>query len=163
MGPQDSDLLIDGYLSQMFSSCDAEKYHISLLGRESHLIQRHVILPEGNFLATPPPTPPPGLESNQEAWAIDYAINDTGRVIPQQIWAPRKPADEQRYVRHEQLRPPIFFVLKDGRSLGLPLIEAAAGDCMRLRDAGQVAGVGPSSHAQIRISVSSILTSQVRD
>jgi len=157
MVPQHPDLLIDGYLSHMFSPRDAETYHLSLLGRESRPIPWHVILPEEIFFAAPPP----GVEPNQETWAIDYGIKDTGLVIPQQIWTPRKPSDEQRYVHHEQLRPPIFFAQKDG-SLGLPLKAAAAGNCMCLRDAGRVAGVGPSSHAQIRINVSSILPSQAR-
>ena len=108
--------------------------------------------------------PPPVQEPNQEAWAIDFAIKNTGRVIPQPIWAPRNQSDAQRYVRHEQLRrPPILFVLKNGGGLGLPLKAAAAGNCMCLQGAEQVASVGPSSHAQIRINVSSILTSQVRD
>lgn len=157
MVPQHPDLLIDGYLAHMFSPRDAEKYHLSLLGRESQPISWHVIRPEEIFFAAPPPV----VEPNQETWAIDYATKDTGLVIPQQIWAPRKPSDEQRYVRHGQLRPPIFFALKDG-SLGLPLKAAAAGNCMCLRDADRVAGVGPSSHAQIHINVSSILPSQAR-
>jgi len=156
---QHHDLLIDGYLSHMFGPRDAETYHVSLLGRRSsQLIQWHITLPEGIFVAAPPA----GQESNQD-WAIDYAIKDAGVVIPQQIWAPRNQSDAQRYVRHEQLRPPIFFVLRDGESLGLPLRDAAAGNCMGLRGASeQVASVGRSSHAQIRINVSSILTSQVR-
>ena len=156
MAPQSPELLIDGYLSHMFSPRSAEKYHVSLLRRESLQIQWNVILPEKIFYA-----PPPASVSNQDAWAIDYAIKDRGHVIPQQIWTPRKPSDELRYVHHEQLRPPIFFTLKDG-GLGLSLKLAAAGNCMCLRGADQVANVGPSSHAQIRINVSSILTSQVR-
>ena len=151
------DLLIDGYVSQMFGPRDAEAYFSSLLMSKPQHIQRHTVLPEGIFSVAAPP----GLESNQhnqEAWAIDYAINDMGRVIPQQIWSPRKPADAQRHGHHEQLRPPIFFAHKDDRSVGLFLREAAAGNCIRLRGAEQAARVGPSSHVQIRINVSSILT-----
>jgi len=159
MVPQHPDLLIDGYLSQMFGPLDAEKYHVSLLRRESKPIQWYFILPGRIFFAAPPS----GQESNQEDWPIDYAIKDMGLVIPQQIWTPRKAADAQRYVHHEQLRPPIFFVLNNGANLGLPLKAAAAGDCMSLQGAEEVAGVGPSSHAQIRINVSSILTSQAWD
>jgi len=156
--PQHHDLLIDGYLSHMFGPRDAESYHVSLLGRKSQLIQWHVTLPEGIFVAASRA----GQEPNQEeTWAIDYAIRDAGVVIPQQIWAPRNPSDAQRYVNHE-LHPPIFFALRDGQRLGLSLIDAAAGNCMYLRGAEQVASsVGRSSHVQIRINVSSILTSQV--
>jgi hypothetical protein len=150
-----SDLLIDGYVSNMFGPKGAEDYHASLLGRASQHIQ-WFILPAfpGIFFATPPPM----VQSGQQAWAIDYVIKDkdTGPVIPQQIWTPRKSADAQRYVHNEQLRPPIFFVHKDGRGLGLSLIDAAGGNCMSLRDADKPAGVGTTTHAQIRINVSYI-------
>ena len=158
MAPQHPDLLIDGYLSQMFGPLNAEKYYVSLLKRESKSIQWSFI-PERIFFAAPPS----GLESNQEAWLIDYAVKDIGWVIPQQLWAPRNAADVRRYVHHEQLRPPTFFVLNDGANLGLPLKAAAAGDCMSLRNAEQAAGVRPSLHTQIRINVSSILTFQAWD
>ena len=154
--PHPPDLLVDGYLSHMFGPLDAEMYHTSLLGTSSDLIPRHAMPPEGIFVAATPP----GVESNQGAWEIDYAIKDAGVVIPQQIWSPRNPADAQRYVHHEQMRPPIFFALKDG-SLGLPLTAAAAGNCMYLRGAKQVAAIGQGAHAQIRINVSYILTCQV--
>src|SRR5579863_4704988 len=134
------ELLIDGYISRMFGPQGAQAYHASLLGREPQHLQQYTALPEspGIFFATPPPV----IGSNQQSCAIDYVPKDTGPVIPQQIWAPRKTADEQRYVRNEQLRPPIFFVHKDGRSLGIPLTEAAGGNCMSLRGADQPAGVG---------------------
>ena len=159
MGTQQNfelDLLIDGYISHTFGSRDAETYHASLLGRNVQHIQWYTILPEspGIFFAAPPP--PPATESDQQRWAIDYAVKDTGLVVPQQIWAPRNSADAQRYVHNEQLRPPVFFVHKDGRSLGLPLIDASGGNCLSLRSADQPAGLGPSSHAQIRINVSYI-------
>ena len=153
------DLLIDGYISRTFRPRDAEAYHASLLRREPQHIQWYTILPEfpGIFFATPPA----GTEPDQQGWAIDYVIKDTGLVIPQQIWAPRKAADAQRYV-HE-LRPPIFFVHRDGRSLGLPLMEASGGNCMSLRGADQLAGLGQSAHAQIRINVSYISAFVARD
>jgi hypothetical protein len=147
------DLLIDGYVSRMFGPKDAESYHASLLRREPQHIQWYTILPEfpGIFFATPPPA----MESGQQGLAIDYVIKYTGPVIPQRIWAPRKMADAQRYVHNEQLRPPIFFVHRDGRGLGLPLVDASAGNCMSLRSADQPAGLSPSTtHAQIRINVS---------
>jgi len=154
------DLLIDGYFSHMFGPRDAEAYFSSLLMRKRQHIQWHSILPEGIFRAAAPSGLEPN-QSNQEGWAIDYAIKYTGLVIPQQIWTPRKPHNEQRDLRYEQLGPPTFFVQKDGGSLGLSLIEAAAGNCSCLRGA-DVAHVGRSSHAQIRINVSSILTFVVR-
>ncbi|KAI0255610.1 hypothetical protein BJV78DRAFT_687969 [Lactifluus subvellereus] len=143
-------LLIDGYIAHMFSPRAAEIYHVSLLGRESRLINWYTrVSPslEKAFFAAPH-----RLGSNQNDWAIDYAINDTGPVIPQPIWAPRHGLDAQRYVHHEQLCPPIFFVHKNCRDLGLPLIEAAAGNCMSLRGADQIAPVGSGHHIQLRIN-----------
>ncbi|KAH9971267.1 hypothetical protein BJV74DRAFT_783725, partial [Russula compacta] len=134
----------------MFGPQGAEAYHASLLKRESRLIRWYINVsgfPDVFFAA-----PPPALDSDQHDWVIDYATRDVGPVIPQQIWVPRKQSDAQRFVHHEQLRAPIFFIDKNGESLGLPLIAAAAGDCMRLRGADQAAPVGSSNHAQIRIN-----------
>jgi hypothetical protein len=150
------DLLIDGYISHMFGPQDAEKYHATLLRRESSPIQWYT-LPEfpGIFFAASPTES--GSDQQPEGWAIDYLVKDTpGLVIRQQIWAPRKQADAHRYVHHEQLRPPIFFVHRDDNGLGLHLVQAAAGDCGRLRGADNVAGIASSTHAQIRINVSPI-------
>jgi len=151
------DLLIDGYVSYMFCPQDAKAYFCSLLGRMSLPIQWHVILPGGIFCAAIPP----GLQSNQEnqeSWAIDYTIKDAGSVIPQQIWTSQKLADVQCYVCHEQLHSPIFFVQKDSGSLDISLREAMVGNCLFLQGAQQAAPVRPSSHMQIHINVSSILT-----
>jgi hypothetical protein len=145
-------LWVDGYIAYMFGPQAAEGYHVSLLGRQPSLINWYTRVSWSLkiFYAAPPNGP----GSNQYDWAIDYAINNTGLVIPQQIWAPRNQSDAQRYVHHEQLHPPIFFVHKTGGNLGLPLIEAAAGNCMSLRGADQIAPVGSGAHAQIRINVS---------
>jgi hypothetical protein len=159
MNPQQDirrQLLIDGYIAHMFDPRGAEQYHVVLLRREPRFIQWYTsdTGPPDIFFASPPP----GQDTNQHDWAIDYVVRDTGSVIPQQIWHPRKPADAQRYVYHEQLRPPIFFVHRNGADLGIPLTEAAAGNCMHLRGADQVASIGTSTHTQIRINVSPIRT-----
>ena len=106
------------------------------------------------FLATPPPGPTPA----QDGWVIDYAVINRGPVIRQKIWEPRKSSDRLRWVDHEQLLPPIFFIQKDGQDLGLPLKDAAGGNCMCLRGAEEAAPVGRAAHwhIQIRINVSSI-------
>ena len=156
-------LWIDGYVSHTFCPRDAETYFSSLLMSKPQHIQWHVSPPEGIFYAASPH----GIESDQddqEAWEIDRAIKNTGLVIPQHIWTPRLRSDAQRYVHHETLRPPIFFAHEDGRTLGLSLRDAAAlaGNCMCLRGAEQAARVGPSSHVQLRINVSSISAFVVR-
>ncbi|KAF8490137.1 hypothetical protein F5888DRAFT_1742467 [Russula emetica] len=146
------DLCIDGYIAQTFDPRVAREYHVSLLKREPGEIQLQAdVAGTGAFLATPPPGP----TSGQHSWVIDYAVRNIGPVIRQMIWTPKKSSDKLRWVGHEQLHPPIFFIHKNGRDLGLPLTEAAGGDCMRLRGAEEAAPVGPSAHAQIRINVNS--------
>jgi hypothetical protein len=142
------DLFIDGYIAQMFDPQVAEEYH----GREPGHIQLQAdVTGTGAFLATPPPGP-----AGQHGWVIDYEVRVRGPVIRQKMWAPRNPSDRLRWVDHEQLHPPIFFIHKNGQDLGLPLQEAAGGNCMCLRGAEEAAPVGTSAHAQIRINVSSI-------
>jgi hypothetical protein len=154
MDPQQNiphDLLVDGYTAQMFGPLDADVYYVSLLKRERRHIQwRTSAGITDTFLAAPPP----GLASDQHDWVIDHVVRATGPVIPQKIWAPRKPSDKVRRVDFEQLQPPIFFIHDNGRDLGLPLIGAAGGNCMHLRDAEIAVRYG-GAHAQIRINVSS--------
>ena len=149
------DLFIDGYIAQMFGPPDAEAYFaVSLLKREPRHIQWHIDV-TGAFLAAPPPE----LAGDRDDWVIDYVVRSAGPVIQQRIWAPKKSSDK---VRRVDLDPPIFFIQKNGRDLGLPLVEAAGGNCMSLRGAEEETPVGPSAHAQIRINVSSISAFIVR-
>lgn len=143
------DLFVDGYIAQMFDPWDAEALHVSLLKRGSRDIRWHIDHVTGAFSA-----PPPFGPSNQHDWVIiDYAVRNPGPVIRQNIW---KKSDKVHLVDHEQLCPPIFFINENSQDLGLPLIEAAGGNCMCLRGAEKEAPVGTSAHAQIRINVSSI-------
>jgi hypothetical protein len=145
---------IDSYTAQMFGPEDAQKYYASLLGGGPGQIQFQAagVAGTGVFLATPPP----GQTSGQHDWVIDHSVRDTGPVIRQKLWAPKKSSDKLRWVDHEQLHPSIFFIHKNGRGLGLRLEEAAGGNCMCLRGASEAAPVDPRAHAQIRINVSSI-------
>ena len=149
---EERQVFIDGYIAQMFGPRVAEEYHASLLRRELGQIQLQAdVTGTGAFLVTPPSGP----TSGQHDWAIDYVVRDTGPVIRQTIWAPKKSSDRLRYVDYDQLLPPIFFIHKNGRDLGLPLTGAARGNCMCLRGAEEAVPVD-SAHAQIRINVSFI-------
>ena len=149
------DLLIDGYVSHMFGPRDAEAYFSLVTNKPQHTLWEIIIPSEGIFYA-PSPFVLGSDQHNHGAWAADYVVKDTDSVVPQHIWTARRPPDELRYVHHGTLRPPIFFAHEDRRSLGLSLRVAAAGNCMCLRGAEQIAPVGPSSHITIRINVSSI-------
>ncbi|KAI0274353.1 hypothetical protein BGY98DRAFT_77947 [Russula aff. rugulosa BPL654] len=95
--------MVDGYIPQMFDPRVAEAYHVSLLRREPGQIQLQAdVAGTGAFLATPPPS----TTSGQHGWVVDYAVKNTGPVIQQIIWAPKKSSDRLRWVDQEQLQPP---------------------------------------------------------
>ncbi|KAN0107453.1 hypothetical protein V8E52_010130 [Russula decolorans] len=142
------DLCIDGYIAQMFGPQAAQKYHVSLRREPGQTQLQADVAGTDAFLATPLPGP----TSGQHGWVTDYAVKDRGPVIRQKIWTPKKESDKRRWVDHDQLHPPIFFIHKDGKDLGLPLMDAAGGDCRCLRGAEETAPVGTSAHAEIRIN-----------
>jgi hypothetical protein len=150
---QQPQLLVDGYIAQMFGPGIAEWYHASLLKRGTRDINWHTE-ESGSllfFFAAVPGANGPGPVHR---WVIDLKLKYTGLVIRQQIWMPQNRTEVTRYVIQEQLHPPIFLVHRYSRDLGLPLTEVAAGNCMSLHGADQTAPVGPGYHAQIRINVS---------
>ena len=145
-------LIIDGYIAQTFGPQDAEEYHVSLLRREPGQGQFQAYVADtGEIFATPTL----GSTSGQHDWVIDYVVRDLGPVIKQKLWTPKKPSHKLRWVDREQLHPPIFFIHKNSRDLGLRLNDAAAGDCTCLLGAEEAAPVGSMAHAHIRINVRS--------
>ncbi|KAI9435044.1 hypothetical protein H4582DRAFT_2059619 [Lactarius indigo] len=144
------DLMVDGYIASTFNPQDAEIYHCILLRRGPHFLQPSIH--NGIFYAMPPHRPDLDPRQPQTPWVIDHMVWNRGTVIGQPIWATRN--------QYELLSPPIFFVHRNG-ALGLPLIQAAGGDCMSLQGASRPAPLGEtcSTHAQIRIGGS--LTAQV--
>lgn len=138
-------LLIDGYIALTFGPQDAEAYHCTLL-RESHVLRPYNLTEyPGIFFAMPPHRPDLDPRQPQTPWVIDHMVWNQGTVIGQQRWDTRN--------QYEFLCPPIFFVHRNG-GLGLPLNQAAGGDCMSLRGASQPAPLGETcgTHAQIRIN-----------
>ena len=88
------------------------------------------------------------------AWLLDFAVRPIGTVIQQRIWAPVPQNEAQCLpVAHAPLNMPIFFVLNDYVTLGLPIVSAAARDHMTLRGAGMPAPVGKCSTTFIHINV----------
>jgi hypothetical protein len=148
MSNQQRQLWVDGYIAHTFGPQAAEWYHAYLLRRESRHINWNAATlgPLLAFCAAPP-------YGSGQAWTIDYLARDTGLVpvIPQQIWTP------QTWPHHAaELHRPIFFVHWNCGDIGLPLIKAAAGDCMSLYGAEKTAPIGPSLSVRIHIGVSEI-------
>jgi hypothetical protein len=90
---------------------------------------------------------------NRPAWLLDYLLRDVGTVVPQCLWSPTATSDAQRY-GSVPLNMPIFFVHRDRTTLGLPLNQAASGDCSALLNGRLPAPVGCCHTTFIRIMVS---------
>jgi len=84
------------------------------------------------------------------AWHLDYMLRDVGTVVSQRLWSPAATSDTQRYGT-VPLNMPIFLVERDGTTLGLPLNQAASGDCSALLNARLPAPVGHYHTTFIRI------------
>jgi hypothetical protein len=89
---------------------------------------------------------------NRLAWLLDYMLRDVGTVVSQRLWSPVSTSDAQRY--GTELNMPIFFVQRDRTTLGLPLSQAASGDCSALLNARLPAPIGLCHTTFIRILVS---------
>jgi hypothetical protein len=151
-------LYTNGYVAQTFGTRDTPPFFTRLLRVNEYTIQPTVTHEwPGAFFITSPVVP--NVRSiyishiNRHAWLLDYELRDYGTVVQQRIWSPGAPADAQRY-NNVALNMPIFFVENNRSTLGLPLVHAAAGDCMRLLDAREAALVGNCHTTSIRINVS---------
>ena len=151
------DIYIDGYISQMFGSEGAATYFARLLQVNTATLRPLLITspewPSMFFICNPlmPLACPFATINGQPAWLLDFTIKSIGTVVQQRIWAPHN--EVQRHI-HGPLNMPIFFVLKDSVTVGLPILTAAARDIMTLRGAGTPAPVGEGSSTLIRINVS---------
>jgi hypothetical protein len=151
-------LYTHGYIARTLGARDTAQY----LTRLSRVDERFLQLTSCNdwpntFLITNPAmnVQPSIYISNRPVWLLDYELRNYGTVVPQSIWSPGTPSDAQRY-NNVTLNLPIFFVQRDRRTLGLQLVHAAAGDCMRLLNARDAAPVGSCHTTSIRIKVSVI-------
>ena len=154
MSEQMSELYIDGNIAQMFRPEGAAAYFARLLHVDLRTLR---FLPTKDwpsaFLICSPQVPnarPFTIAHGHPAWLLDFAIRPIGTVVQQRIWAPQ---NEAQRLAHAPLNMPIFFVLNDHVTLGLPIVSAAARDHMTLRGAGTPAPVGECSTTFIRINV----------
>jgi hypothetical protein len=148
------DLFIDGNIAQMFKPEGAAAYFSRLLRVDLRFLR---FIPSQEwpsaFLICSPQVPqvhPFTIAHGHSAWLLDFEIRPIGTVVQQRIWAPQ---NEAQRLAHAPLNMPIFFVLNDRVTLGLPIVSAAARDHMALRGAGTPAPVGECSTTFIRINV----------
>ena len=131
----------------------APRYFTDLLHINEHNFQL-VVSDRAFLLLHPAPqnVRPITFIDNRPAWLLDYMLRDVGTVVQQRLWAPVATADARRYGT-TPLNMPIFFVQKDRTTLGLPLNQAASGDCSALLNPRLPAPVGQCSTTFIRIMV----------
>ena len=140
-------LYTHGYIARTLEPRDTAQYLTRLLRMDEHLIQLTFTQEwPGAFIITHPVTNGPALP-------VDYVLQNYGTVVPQRIWSPGTRSDAQRY-NNVSLNMPIFFLQNDRKTLGLLLVNAAAGDCMGLLNARAPALVGNPHTITIRIKVS---------
>ena len=152
-------LYTHGYVARMLGTRQAPGYFTQLLHFDERNFQ--LVVSNGAFLLLHPAVQnahPTTHVGNRHAWLLDYTLRDVGTVVPQRLWSLAATSDAQRYGT-AQLNMPIFFVERDRTTLGLPLNQAASGNCSGLLNARHPAPVGLRHTAFIRIMVS-IFTSR---
>jgi hypothetical protein len=154
-------LYTDGYIARTLGARDTAQFLTRLLRVDERFLQPvsshdwpNAFFITDHVIQNPAiqHTPPSTYISDRPAWLLDYLLRNYGTVVPQSIWSPGTPSDAQRY-NNVTLNMPIFFVRNDRRMLGLPLVHAAAGDCMGLLNARAAALVGGCHTTSIRIKV----------
>jgi hypothetical protein len=147
-------LYTHGYIARMIGAMQAPRYFTQLLRFDERNIQ--LAVSSGAFLLLHPAVEnvrPITHIGNSPAWLLDYMLRDVGTVVPQRLWAPTTTSDAQRYGT-VPLNMPIFFIQSDRTTLGLPLNQAASGNCSVLLNARHPAPVGHIHTTFIRIMVS---------
>ena len=151
------DFLTDGYISYTFGPRNAEGYLIQLFAVDAASV-RAIRHQSGAFYVLNRPAhnvPPALLVNGQDAWVLDYAVRTGGSVVPQQFWSPQGQGQgdpsRRRYADQPQVNMPVFFVNASG-SLGVPVVNAAAGD-MKLHGVNLPSQLADKAAIAIRISV----------
>ena len=149
-----SELYIDGNIAQMLGPQVAAAYFSRLLQVDLRFLQfiQTTDWPSTFLICSPQVQNalPFTIAHGHPGWLLDFAIRPIGTVVQQRIWIPH---NEAQHLAHAPLNMPIFFVLNDRVTPGLPIVSAAARDHMTLRGAGTPAPVGECSTTFIRINV----------
>jgi hypothetical protein len=137
----------------MLGADQAPRYFTHLLSFDERDCQ--FVVSNGAFLLlhpAPQNVRPITYPGNRPAWLLDYTLRNVGTVVQQRRWTPSGTADAQRPCT-VPLNLPIFFVQRDRMTLGLPLNQAASGDCSALLNPRLPAPLGQSQTTFIRIMV----------
>ena len=164
MSRYSDDLLVDGYISRSFYPNKSAEVYLCRLLKTKNLRELCQTLPSPSGVVFVvrldpsrliPPQPLAWDHTGVPLWVLDYAIKNTGTVVPQTLWTPHNKNDLKQHVEEADLQLPIFFINENG-DLGLSLEDAVNGRChSALRDAQTHAQLGGKTTTHIRILVGS--------
>lgn len=146
---QHDDILVDGFITNMFSPRDAFAFFTLLLRMQDFL--PHVTYLRGvwyiNHVQQPSAGLPTQLPLDFNSWPTE------GTVVPQRRWTPADEADVRRYVLEATLQLPVFFVNRNGAvGFCLPdILEGRDGDLYN-RDSYALLGGRTTTHIRINVS-----------
>ena len=148
-----NDILVDGFLSHMFSPRDAYEF-FSLLLRIPDF-RPHVSYLRGAWYMNSVQRSS-GLPTRSTQLLLDFSTSITqGTIVPQRRWTPADEFDIRRYVRQATLQLPVFFVNRNG-GIGFWLPDILQGRDHYLYNRDSQAPLGGRSSTHIRINVSSL-------
>jgi hypothetical protein len=152
-----SDILVDGFISYMFSPQDADDF-LALLFKTSDFL-RHISYSKGVWyiIRNAPHVQPPslGVSIPNFSLPLDYSVRTSrGTVVPQRRWIPSDKVDIRRHVEGGALQLPIFFRNHCG-GIGFWLPDILRGRHHDLYNGDRKAPLGGKTTTHIRINVSS--------
>jgi hypothetical protein len=150
-----NDLLIDGFISNIFSPSDARNFFALLLRTPNFLHHCRISYAQGIwYIMRNVPPPSPGLPSQSLFLPLDYDVKLTqGIVVPQRRWTPADEVDIRRHVAEATLQLPIFFVHLNG-GVGFWLPDILQGHDRDLCNRDSEAPLGGRTTTHLRINVS---------
>jgi hypothetical protein len=154
-----TDLLVDGFLANMFSPRDTHIFFTFLLRTPDFLRYYGITYSPGVWFMTQNSPyvqrSPLGIATQNPPLALDFSVKETqGTVVPQRRWFPADEVDFRRFVTEATLQLPIFFVNRNG-GIGFWLPDILQGRDRDLYNRDSEASLGGVATTHIRINVGS--------
>ena len=146
---QPDDILVDGFVTHMFTPRDAFAFFTLLLRIPD--FRPYVTYSRGVWYISHGQQPPAGPPTQLP---LDFSARATeGTIVPQRRWTPADEVDVRRYVQEAVLQLPVFFINRNG-GVGFWLPDILEGHDGDLYNRGSHAPLGGVSTTHIRINVS---------
>lgn len=141
-------LLQDGYIARTFGTKQARDHFKWFLKRDVDSVEIFFDGATKCFFI-----PHNTLGSEHQPILLDHYAHNARLVVYQFYWVPRTDTDFGRYVWKEQLENVVFFGYLPGGGGGLSVTDAAAGNCLHIRNSDAAFSSRGKSSTQIRIVV----------